>query len=100
MRTFRNALAPGSYVALSHPVSEAGTPEAVARAEAVYARTDRPGRNRPRAQVEGFFAGFEVVEPGIVWLPLWRPEDIDDFGDPLLAEPQRSAMVGGVGRKA
>ncbi len=55
-------------------------------------------RARPRAQVEGFFAGFEAVEPGIVWLTLWRPEDIDDF-DALLSEPQRSAMVGGVGRK-
>jgi len=99
VRAFRDALAPGSYLALSHAVSEAVTPEAAARGEAVYARTDRPGRYRPRAQVEGFFAGFEVVEPGLVWLPLWRPEDWDDRGNPLLAAPQRSVMVGGVGRK-
>jgi len=98
VRTFRDALAPGSYLALSHPVSEALTPEAAARSEAIYARTDRAGRIRPRAQVEDYFAGFEVVEPGVVWLPLWRPEDIDDF-DGLLDKPQRSAMVGGVGRK-
>jgi len=39
-----------------------------------------------------------VVEPGLVWLPLWRPEDWDDLGNPLLAAPQRSGMVGGVGR--
>jgi len=101
VRAFRDALAPGSYVALSHPVSEAVAPEAAARGEAVYARTDRPGRYRPRARVEGFFAGFEMVEPGLVWLPLWRPEDWDedDLGNPLLAAPQRSGIVGGVGRK-
>ncbi len=97
--TFRDALAPGSYLALSHPVSEAITPEVMVRSEEIYARTDRPGRSRPRAQVEDFFAGFELVEPGLVWLPLWRPEDIDDFGDLLLTEPRRSAMVGGIGRK-
>jgi len=99
VRAFRDALAPGSYLALSHAVSEAVTPEAAARGETVYARADRPGRYRPRAQVEGFFAGFEVVEPGLVWLPLWRPEDWDDLGDPLLTAPHRSVMVGGVGRK-
>jgi len=98
VRTFRDALAPGSYLALSHPVSEATTPEVAARGEDVYARTDRSARARPRAQVEDYFAGFEVVDPGVVWLPLWRPEDIDDF-DGLLDKPQRSAMVGGVGRK-
>ena len=100
VRMFRAALAPGSYLALSHPVSEAVTPEVVARSEAIYARTDRPARPRPRAQVEDFFAGFTVVDPGLIWLPLWRPEDIDDFGDLLLSEPRRSAMMGGVGRKA
>jgi len=100
VRMFRAALAPGSYLALSHPASEAVTPEVVARSEAIYARTDRPARPRPRAQVEDFFAGFTVVDPGLIWLPLWRPEDIDDFGDLLLSEPRRSAMMGGVGRKA
>ncbi len=99
VRAFRDALAPGSYVALSHPVSEAVAPEAAARGEAVYARTDRPGRYRSRARVESFFAGFELVEPGLVWLPLWRPEDWDDLDDPLLDAPQRSGMVGGIGRK-
>lgn len=98
LRAFHDALAPGSYLALTHPVSEATTPEAVARGEEVYAHTDQPARYRSRAQVEGFFAGFEVADPGVVWLPLWRPEDIDDF-DGLLAEPWRSGMVGGVGRK-
>jgi hypothetical protein len=39
--------------------------------------------------------GLELVPPGLVYLPLWRP----DVDDDLLDQPERSANYGGVGLK-
>jgi hypothetical protein len=92
---FRNALPPGSYLALSHGTTDFHTEAAVSQAKAVYARATAPLALRPRAQIEGFFAGFDLVEPGLVQVPLWRP----DASPP---RPQGSAKIGiygGVGRK-
>jgi hypothetical protein len=50
---------------------------------------------RSREQVEQLFAGFELVEPGIVLISQWRPDDPGGVGD----HPERSTMVAGVGRK-
>jgi hypothetical protein len=30
-------------------------------------------RNRTRAEVEALFAGFDLVDPGVVLLPEWHP---------------------------
>jgi hypothetical protein len=51
---------------------------------------------RSRAEIGAFFAGLELVEPGLVPVPLWRPEGPDDL---LLDEPGRSNGFVGVGRK-
>ena len=40
-----------------------------------------------------FFDGFELVEPGLVYLPLWRPD-----GQPP-ENPERAWFYAGVGRK-
>jgi hypothetical protein len=50
---------------------------------------------RGREQIAGFFEGFELVEPGVVSCPRWRP-DRADTGAGLPAELD---AVGGVGRK-
>lgn len=70
----REALAPGSYLVLCHGTDE-GKP-AVARAgEKVYARSvSAPLVMRSRAEIRRFFAGFELVEPGLVTIPAWRPD--------------------------
>jgi hypothetical protein len=43
-----------------------------------------------------FLHGLQLVEPGLVWLPQWRPNPADqsDF-----AQPEASAFLAGVGRK-
>jgi hypothetical protein len=51
---------------------------------------------RNRARISRFFDGFEPVDPGLVYLPLWRP----DGSSPDLQEASRTGMFGGVGRKA
>ena len=39
---------------------------------------------------------FDLLAPGLVFTPLWRPEGPDDL---FLSDPERSFNVGGVGRK-
>lgn len=51
-----------------------------------------PYKLRARAQIEGFFSGLDLVEPGIVPCPRWRPE-ADLGGIP------ESPTLCGVGRK-
>lgn len=51
---------------------------------------------RSRQDVRAFFDGFDLVEPGLVQAPLWRPD-----GTP--PRPRDLAKIGiyaGVGRKA
>ncbi len=88
-------LAPGSYVAISHGTADALPEEASRRWVELFERTPTPGRPRPRDEVARFFTGLELVEPGLVWAPEWRPEHLDEVGD----DPERSAAHVGVGRK-
>ncbi len=70
----RDALAPGSYLVLCHGTDE-GKP-AVARAgEKVYGRSvSAQLQMRSRAEILRFFDGFQLVEPGLVAIPRWRPD--------------------------
>jgi hypothetical protein len=48
----------------------------------------------PRTHVEitALFDGFDLVEPGLVPLPLWRPEGVDD-------DPAKAGIFAAVGRR-
>ncbi len=70
---FRDALPAGSYLALSHATGDF-RPDAAARAAAVYDRATSPLTLRSRAEIGALFGGFEMVDPGLVQLPLWRPD--------------------------
>jgi hypothetical protein len=94
------ALAPGSYLVVSHAAAETYLPalERSKITDDVYKRqTATPGAVRTRSGVERFFTGVEVIDPGVVWLPAWRP-DPDEPGD-FADDPQRSGTWAGVGRK-
>ena len=97
MRVLRDAVAPGSYIAISHGTLENVPREVVDRLEALYARSTTPVRLRSRAQIAAFFEGLDLIEPGLVYGPLWRPEGADDL---FLDRPEQSANFVGVGRKA
>jgi SAM-dependent methyltransferase len=99
--TLRDALTPDSYLVISHPIREAIDENAATKVEAVYQKTTTPGALRARAGVERFFDGFELVAPGLVWVPEWHPETGADHREPeLAANPGRIGMVAGVGRRA
>ncbi len=75
--TLRDALAPGSYLVLSHATSEA-KPTVAAAANTVYMnQVAARGGVRTRDGIRRFFDGFSLVDPGLVYLPQWRPDPAD-----------------------
>jgi len=75
---FRDAVAPGSYLAMSHMTGEAH-PEA---AEGLFRISqdlhwNTPLISRDRTDIARFFDGFALAEPGLVAPAQWRPE-LDD----------------------
>ena len=70
---FRERLVPGSYLALSVGTSDGADPEMLAQATQTYAGARMPFTLRTRAQIMDLFDGFDLVEPGLVSLPEWRP---------------------------
>jgi hypothetical protein len=91
---FRDALGTGSYLALSH-ASDQHDPVRSAQARRLYQDTATPITLRGEDEIRPLFAGFELVEPGLTHLPLWRP----DLGQPLDGDPARFSIFAGVGHK-
>jgi hypothetical protein len=90
--TLVDAVPPGSYLALSHPAADI---EAVAQgqlAERLNQTMAEKVTMRDRAQVARFFDGLELVEPGLVRVPEWRPASELEARSP-------AGLWGGVGRK-
>ena len=88
------ALPSGSYLALTHPTADFN-PEAMAGAVAAAEQSGITLVPRGRAEVEAFFAGLDLVEPGVVPVLAWRP----DPDEGLPADPQSAYYWAGVGRK-
>ncbi|MGW6575822.1 SAM-dependent methyltransferase [Streptomyces sp. NPDC054945] len=99
----RDALAPGSLLILTHASYE-GIPltqETAAGTVGVYRDMRNPLVMRTQDQISGFFEGFEMLEPGLVSMPDWRPDRPDDGEDGETPEdPYAFSGFGGVGRKA
>jgi hypothetical protein len=95
VQILRDAMASGSYLVLSHASYE-GMPQRTREHEDLYRRTPTPLTMRSHREIEQFFEGFDVEAPGLVYLPLWRPEGPDDL---FLDQPERCTGFAGVGRK-
>jgi hypothetical protein len=67
------ALPPGSYVFIHHLV-DSGDP-AIADVQAVMQASMDRGQFRSWEQIRGLFDGLELVEPGLVLVPDWRPDE-------------------------
>lgn len=87
-------ISPGSYLVLSHGVDNPALPGAD-EATKLYRASSTPGVGRSPADIERFFTGLELVEPGLVWTPQWRPDAPEDVG----AHPEAALVFAGVGRK-
>jgi len=91
---FRERMAPGSYLVISIGTSDGADPEMLAEATATYAGARMPFTLRSRREIMELFDGFDLVEPGLVSLPDWRPEFSTD------RRPLKGPTVGAAGRLA
>jgi SAM-dependent methyltransferase len=98
---FRDALPAGSHLAISHGTRDIPerldmSPEAMAemgaKVERLYQLTTSSLVTRTRPQVERFFDGFDLLDPGVVEIQRWRP----DGRRPMLP----GGFYGGVGVKS
>ena len=86
------AVAPGSYLVISHATDQDIGADAAGQVRELYVRASAPAVFRSRAEVAGFFEGLELVPPGIGSVADWH-------AGPGPAESGRTIVVGGVGRK-
>ncbi|MFE3449013.1 SAM-dependent methyltransferase [Nonomuraea sp. NPDC059194] len=82
---YREALAPGSYLALSHVGSDAA-PERVAQVSKLYGQANAPFCPRTGTEIGRFFGDLELVPPGLV------TGDMEDVGWPF-ADPETQPFV-------
>ncbi|GAA0919644.1 SAM-dependent methyltransferase [Virgisporangium aurantiacum] len=92
---YRTVAAPGSYLAVTHATNSA-RPEEINRITDLYNRTGTPLVVRNRDQLATIFEGWQLVPPGIVYGPEWRP----DPNGPPVADPASYITLAGVGVKA
>ncbi|MFJ5231769.1 SAM-dependent methyltransferase [Kitasatospora sp. NPDC088391] len=74
VRTLVDALPSGSYLALSHATGDFVPQEDADRGPAIYRAATAQLTMRTREQVLRFFDGLELLEPGLVTAPQWRPD--------------------------
>jgi SAM-dependent methyltransferase len=90
---YRDALAPGSHLALTHLTNDFAVLN-----DPRVAETMRSTQNhifpRTRAEVLALFDGFELVEPGLTTSANWRPDRLAGVVD-----PEEDGLYAGVGVK-
>lgn len=90
VKAVHSRVAPGSFLLISHSTFE-GNPQRAAEVAKTWDETDSRINLRGRAAVEEYFGGWELLEPGVTFVPLWRPEGP--------TEHTTRWMYAGVGRK-
>lgn len=104
----RHALPPGSYVAISHFLNPGqehpDVAEQAVAGEKLFNEKLGTGRWRTREEVLSYFGDLDLLEPGLVPLPLWRspgdPDDVPLLGQGAKLDPIHYSFVGGLARKA
>ena len=89
-----DALAPGSFLVIAHPTDEVDHERAHEVAEAWNERGTPLLTMRSADRVRSFFGELELLEPGLVSCPLWRPEATE------VGTVRPVAEYGGVARKS
>ncbi|WP_201776179.1 SAM-dependent methyltransferase [Streptacidiphilus melanogenes] len=92
VRTLMDAVAPGSVLVLSQVTADLD-PEGIHATAKAYARSSVRTAVRSRKEISAFFDGLEPVDPGLVMLSQWRPDER------VLAGDDRIGMFGGVALK-
>jgi SAM-dependent methyltransferase len=101
LAAYRDALAPGSHLVISHgSQSQERMADSGARTVGrVYGSTGTPGMSRTYEEIRALFDGWELVEPGLVRMPAWRPDRPDRLSTGDLGAELDEFPYGGVGRR-
>jgi SAM-dependent methyltransferase len=100
LATYRDALAPGSYLAISHVGNDVATERASTISD-FYRKANMPFTPRPGKEIAAFFGDFELIPPGlatglgpdVVW-PFLDPDN------PVFVDEEMARMgYAGIGRK-
>ncbi|MFC4034664.1 SAM-dependent methyltransferase [Streptomyces polygonati] len=89
----RDALPAGSHLVLSHATADFHA-DSMSEVFKIYTKATATLNTRPRDEIVGYFDGFDLLEPGLVQVPLWRPEQPQSAKDVA-----RVGFYGGVARK-
>ncbi len=93
---YHKMMAPGSFLAVTHAAHD-GRPDQVGPLTEHYRRTTAaPLTMRSPPEIEALLEGFDLVPPGLVLLPLWRPDSPADVDD----HPERFSGYAAVGQRA
>ena len=95
-RRLLDALPSGSYLALTHLTGDFN-PHAWDGVAKVYSSYGMVMKVRSHPEVERFFTGLDLVEPGVQSLPRWRPSRGDD--PVALPDDATVSCYGGLARK-
>jgi hypothetical protein len=95
MAILRDAVCPGSYLVICHACRDV-KPDTADNATAVYtSRVAAQLRVRTRDEIAALFDGFTLLEPGLVWIPEWRPDSPADVPE----NPEQFWALVGVARR-
>lgn len=87
----RSKLGKGGYLLISHVTEDRQTPEAIA-AQRLASRTPTPINSRTHAEIARWFDGMKMLDPGLVFIPQWRPDPGEE-----VEHPDRIGAYAGVG---
>jgi hypothetical protein len=90
--TLMGAMPPGSFLAVSHPASDIDAAAGAEASRRYNAQAAESATFRSHAEVLGLFEGLDLLQPGLVPVPQWRPRSEIEAKTP-------SNLWGGVGRK-
>jgi SAM-dependent methyltransferase len=89
----KRSMSPGSYLVISHGTGDF-EPDRASSAVQGYRQASAPFVLRGRQEIAELFDGLDLVEPGLVQIPWWRPDG--EVGP----EASQIWIYGGIGRKA
>ncbi|HET9658449.1 MAG TPA: SAM-dependent methyltransferase [Kineosporiaceae bacterium] len=83
--TFRDAMAPGSALVVTHVVDDGDSDAATRKSAEIYSETTAPLVPRTRAQVASWFGGMRLLSPGLVNADAWRRNGTRKTTAPIVA---------------
>jgi hypothetical protein len=92
-RALTGGVPTGSYLALSHLAKDIFPEEMAAFVRAVNEQAAEKAVLRDRGEVVRFFAGLDLIEPGVVQISKWHPRSEFEESAP-------AALWGGIARKS